>query len=75
MSRAAEAGRRAARRILDGIGLAELRELDGRLDALEEAVAESTRLAGPLQRHVAELEASLLPLLEASLEAEPPDQS
>lgn len=57
-------------RLAAGIGLAELDELEPRLARLEEAVAENTRLAQPLARHVGRLEEALLPALENTLGAE-----
>jgi hypothetical protein len=56
--------RRLADRVVAGIGLDQVRELEHRVVAVAEAVAENTALAMPLERRVADLERALLPLLE-----------
>ncbi len=62
---------RAWRRVADGLGFTELEQLADELALLEEAVDENARLAAPLDRYVARIEAELVPLLERS--AEPAD--
>ncbi len=58
---------RVRRRVESGIGLDELDGVERRLVPVEEAVAENSALAAPLTRHVARLEAALLPVLENAL--------
>ena len=53
-----------ARRMASGTGLEEVLRLQRRVEDLEEAVAENSKLAGPLTAQVAALEQALVGPLE-----------
>ena len=51
-------------RVRDGLGLAQIAEMEHRLDLVATAAAENHALADPLARHLDDLEAALVPLLD-----------
>ncbi len=53
-----------ARRVVIGIGLADVRDLEERLAAVIEPTEENAALAGPLGDQVSRLEQALIPMLE-----------
>jgi hypothetical protein len=57
------------RRAADGAGLTDAMRQSRKLDSLAVAVAENVRLGDLLERQVAELEQSLVPLLETDQRA------
>lgn len=55
---------RLARRVVIGIGLADVRHLEERLAAVAECAEENAALAGPLGDQVSRLEQALVPMLD-----------
>jgi len=53
-----------ARRVVIGIGLADVRDLEERLAAVTESAEENAALASPLGDQVTRLEQALVPMLE-----------
>lgn len=53
----------ARSRLVAGIGLAEIIELEQRVAEVAALIGENTQLGGPLAVQVSELEAALLPVL------------
>jgi len=53
-----------ARRVVVGIGLAEVHDLEQRLASVAECIEENGRLAGGLEAQVGRVEQALVPVLE-----------
>ena len=58
-----------ARRVVVGIGLADVRAIEARVASVGEQLEENALLARPLEEQVRRLEAALVPVLEARARA------